>query len=257
MEQGAPITVDEFHTLNLCLDDAIAYAVTEYGRQREQSIVDVGTERMGFLAHELRNLLSTAVLSFEVLRKGNVGASGSTGTVHSRSLMRIGELINRSLAAVRLEAGISRREQVSLAELIEEIEVTAAMDARTRDLQLSVAPVEYGIAVQADRQILAAALANLLQNAFKFSRPHGHVSLTTRATADRVLIDIEDECGGLPPGKPEELFRSFAQRGADRSGLGLGLAISRDGIEANGGEIHVRDIPGKGCVFTVDLPRSR
>jgi signal transduction histidine kinase len=50
-------------------------------------------------------------------------------------------------------------------------------------------------------------------------------------------------------------FLVFAQRGADRSGLGLGLAIARQGVEEDGGKIHVRNLPGTGCVFIVDLPR--
>jgi signal transduction histidine kinase len=82
----------------------------------------------------------------------------------------------------------------------------------------------------------------------------GHVSLITLAIADRVLIQIEDECGGLPPGEVEHLFRLFEQQGADRTGLGLGLAISRQGVEDSGGVIRVRNLPGRGCVFTVDLP---
>ena len=76
------------------------------------------------------------------------------------------------------------------------------------------------------------AVTNLLQNAFKFTRAPGHVWLRTRATADRVFIDIEDECGGLPPGQAAELFRPFEQRSTDRSGLGLGLSISRKAVES-------------------------
>jgi signal transduction histidine kinase len=113
------------------------------------------------------------------------------------------------------------------------------------------------VAVEVDRQILGGAIANLMHNAFKFTRPAGQVSLKTSTTAERVLIEIEDECGGLPPSKAEELFEAFQQRGEDRSGLGLGLFISRKGVEANGGVLGVRDIPRHGCVFTIDLPRLR
>jgi signal transduction histidine kinase len=102
--------------------------------------------------------------------------------------------------------------------------------------------------------MIVSAVTNLLQNAFKFTRSGGHVSLTTHSTAGRLIIDIEDECGGLPPGRSEELFSPFAQRGADRTGLGLGLSISRRAVEANGGTLRVRNLPGKGCVFTIDLP---
>jgi hypothetical protein len=71
-----------------------------------------------------------------------------------------------------------------------------------------------------------------------------------------VAIDVADGCGGLPPGGAEQLFLPFTQRGADRTGLGLGLAISIKGAKALGGELTVRDVPGTGCVFTLQLRRS-
>jgi signal transduction histidine kinase len=71
-----------------------------------------------------------------------------------------------------------------------------------------------------------------------------------------VLIEVEDECGGLPAGKAEDLFRPFEQRGTNRSGLGLGLAIARESVETNGGLVRARNLPGRGCVFTIDLPRQ-
>jgi hypothetical protein len=111
-------------------------------------------------------------------------------------------------------------------------------------------------AIDVDRQLITAALANLMQNAFKFSRPNGHVVLRTDTTTatGRVLIDVEDECGGLPEGKAEDLFHPFEQRSANRTGLGLGLAIARQSVETNGGVIRARNLPGKGCIFTIDLP---
>jgi signal transduction histidine kinase len=75
------------------------------------------------------------------------------------------------------------------------------------------------------------------------------------AIGDRILIEVEDKCGGLPPSDIETMFLPFAQSGADRSGLGLGLSISRRSVEANGGTLNVRDVPESGCVFTIDLPR--
>jgi len=250
----APITADEFRTLNRCLDEAMAEAVSEFGRQRELSISDDEIERVGFFAHELRNLLSNSMLAFEVLKTGSVGVGGSTGTVLGRNLTRMRDLIDRSLAEVRLKAGIKGRERVPLAEFIEEVEVAATIEAKARGLQLTVTPVPQGVSVEMDRQILAAAVANLLQNAFKFTPPGGHVLVRTHADEDRVFIAIEDECGGLA-GRPEDLFALFAQRHKDRSGLGLGLAIARQGVSANGGQIDARNIAGRGCIFTVELPR--
>jgi signal transduction histidine kinase len=210
----------------------------------------------GFFAHEIRNLLNTATLSFEALRRGSVGVGGSTAAVLDRSLSRLREFVDRSLAGVRLEAGIQNRERICVAEFVDEMEVAAATEARTRGLRLMVERADADVAVEVDRQILASIVVNLLQNAFKFTRPEGHVSLRSFADADRVLIEVEDECGGLPPGDPKSLFRPFEQRGNDRTGLGLGLAIIHRGVEASGGVLHVRDLAGTGCIFTVDLPRA-
>jgi signal transduction histidine kinase len=257
IELNSPISADEFKTLNRCLDEAIAQAVTEFARQRDLSVSEEGTERLGFFAHELRNLLSNAMLAFEVLKGGTVGVGGSTGAVLGRNLVALRDLIDRSLSEVRLEAGLQRRQHVPLADLMEEVELAAAIEANARGLQLTVTPVEPGVVIDVDRQLIAAALANLLQNAFKFGRPNGHVVLRTDTTTDpgRVLIEVEDECGGLPPGRAEDLFRPFEQRGADQTGMGLGLAIARESVAANGGEIRARNLPGKGCVFTIELPR--
>jgi signal transduction histidine kinase len=254
--QHAPISAEEFRTLNLCLDDAIAEAVTEYARQRESTIEEQGTERLGILAHELRNLLTTATLSFDSIRSGRVAVGGSTGLLHGRTLLGLSNTIDRSLADVRLDAGIEHFVSISVAAFVEDIEIGAAMQAHARGLKLTVAPVDRTATIEGDPQILAAAVANLLHNAFKFTPKPGTVSLTTRATADRVIFEIEDECGGLPAGKTEELFLPFEQRGRDRTGVGLGLSICMKAAKASGGELHVRDLPGKGCVFTLDLPRT-
>jgi signal transduction histidine kinase len=259
VELNAPITPEDFRTLNRCLDDAIAGAVTEYGRKRTQSAIDGesarGSERLGFFAHELRNLINTAIVAFEVLKTGNVGVTGSTGTVLLRSLIASRTLISRSLAEVRLTQSVQNREQFLVAGFIEEVASASTLEANARGVGLTVTPVEDGVAIEADRQVLAAVVGNLLQNAFKFTRPRTTITLRVGASAKRVHIEIEDECGGLPSGNIEELFRPFEQRGADRTGLGLGLAFSRWGAHANDGRIYARNLPGKGCVFTVDLPR--
>jgi hypothetical protein len=259
MEMSAPISADDFRILNGCLDDAIAGAVTQYGRERHQSTIDGSTardnERLGFFAHELRNLLNTALVAFEVVKSGNVGVSGSTGTVLHRSLVGACDLIAHSLAEVRLTQGIQNPERFLVSGFIEELAPAATLAANARGVALTVMPVEEGVAIEADRQVLAAAVMNLLQNAVKFTRPRTTATLRVGASAERVLIEIQDECGGLPGGDVSELFRPFEQRGADRTGLGLGLAFSRWATEANHGRIYARNLTGVGCVFTVDLPR--
>jgi signal transduction histidine kinase len=117
-------------------------------------------------------------------------------------------------------------------------------------------PVDAELEIEADRQVLAAVMGNLLQNAFKFTRKGSCVTLRVHASRERVMMEVEDECGGLPGADVEELFRPFEQRSRDRTGLGLGLAFSRWATEANGGLIYAHNLPEKGCVFVVDLPRS-
>jgi signal transduction histidine kinase len=259
LERETLISTDDFRTLNRCVDDAIAGAVTEYGRERNQSGIDGesarGSERLGYFAHELRNLINTSIMAFAVLKTGNVGVTGSTGTVLHRSLMASHALITRSLAEVRLTQGIQNRDRFLLAGFIDEIASAWTLDANTRGVRLTVTAVDDGVAIEADRQILAAVVGNLLQNAIKFTQPRTNVTLRVVASAERVLIEVEDECGGLIDEDVDALFRPFEQRSVDRTGVGLGLAFSRWGAEANDGQIHARSLPDKGCVFAVDLPR--
>jgi len=256
IEKKAQISAENFRTLNLSLDEAIAGAVTEHARLHDRRVAEESTERLGTLAHELRNHLNTAMLSFESIKTGRVAVGGSTGQVLSRSLLNLRALIDRSLAEVRLDAGIDRLENIRVSDLLDELAIGASLQAQYLGMVFVMTSVDRAVTIEGDRPVLTAAIFNLLQNAFKFTRPHTQVSLTTIVSADRVLFEVRDECGGLPPGKSEELFRPFEQRGDDRSGVGLGLSICMKAAKANGGTLRVRDLPGDGCVFILDLPRK-
>jgi signal transduction histidine kinase len=262
VERGIPIATDEFRTLNRCLDNGIADAMTEYAYQHNAIVAEQGAqalhERLGVLAHELRNLLQTATLAVTALKTGNVGLNGATGAVLDRSLIGLRSLIDRSLADVRVTAGLPPRHQMlSLAQFVAEIEISASLEARARGGHFSVTDVDPTLSVDADRDMLLSAVGNLLQNAFKFTKPGTSVSLSVHAVGERILIEVADHCGGLPPGFAKIMSIPFTQSGEDRSGLGLGLAICRRSIEANGGTLKVRDVPGTGCVFILELPRNR
>ena len=260
LELEAPIATDDFRTLNRCLDDAIASAVTEFGRNRRHSggeEEERERQRNGFFTHELRNLVNTATVAFGVLKTGNVGIGGSTAAIVDRSLSGLRTLIARSLAEVRLTEGIQNIERIMVPDFVNEVAAGTALEANSRGIRFVTTPVELGLAIEVDQQVLAAVVKNLLQNALKFTRPDTTVTLSVEARADRVLIQVQDECGGLPGGdaNADGLFRMFEQRGTDRSGVGGGLAFSRWGTEANNGRLYARN-KGQGCVFTVDLPRS-
>lgn len=87
------------------------------------------------------------------------------------------------------------------------------------------------------------------------AHPHTQVGLNAYALQERFLIDVSDHCGGLPVAMTATTFAPFAQYGSDRSGLGLGLSIARQSVESQSGTLSARDVPGTGCVFTVNLPR--
>jgi signal transduction histidine kinase len=259
-EGGAPIEIDEFRTLNRCLDNGIADAVTEYAFQRNALLENVEikalNERLGFLAHELRNHLHTATLAVTAIKAGNAGMSGATGAVLDRSLIGMHRLIDRSLADVRISAGMPPRHGlISLADFISDVKISASLEAESRGCIFTVGDVDPLLALDVDREMLFSSVGNLLQNAFKFTHLLTEVSLSAYAATDRIRIDVADHCGGLPRGAADNIFPPFKQSSADKSGLGLGLSICRRGVEANNGVLRVRDIPGAGCVFTIDLPR--
>ena len=145
-----------------------------------------------------------------------------------------------------------------LAPFIADAGSAARLEANARGCRFTLKNVDAHLQTKGSRELLLGALLNLLQNAFKFTRPNTEVSLHAYADAGdagAVLIDVEDHCGGLAPGTAEIMFRPFTRAHQDKSGLGLGLSIARENIEAAGGTLSVRDVPGTGCVFTIRLRR--
>jgi len=259
-ERDAPFSVPEFRTLNRCLDNAIASAVSAFSGQRDAAIArrqgDELNERVGLLVHELRNALATASYATAALELGNLPMSGSTGAVLKRSLETLKKIVNDSFEQVRARAvEPAHRETFTLQSFIADAKNDALLHAGASGSRLTVPVVDPLLQIEGDRERLLGALSNLLQNAFKFTRPRTEVSLIAYAVADQVFIDVKDHCGGLPGGEGGALFTPFAQRGADRSGLGLGLSVARASVEADGGVLTVHDVPGTGCVFTITLPR--
>ena len=259
LENGAPFTIDEFRTLNRCLDNAIADAVIEFGIQRDALVARARTaaenERLGVLVHELRNVLQTATLAYQALELGLLPVAGATGALVRRCLTSLATMLGESMSQVRGVANTPVGEIFSVAEFIADAERAAGYDAAARGCSLETLPVDPFLGISGDRERLLAALANLLQNAFKFTHAGTLVALKTHADGILIFIEVSDHCGGLAHGAAETMFKPFTQSGEDRSGLGLGLSIARRAVEADGGELSVRDVPGTGCVFTIELPQ--
>lgn len=262
VERDAPFTVDEFRTLNRCLDNAIADAVTEFSAQRDafiarQQSADVN-ERLGVTMHELRNSLSVAMMATTAMEAGALSMTGATGAVLKRSHEAMKRLIADSLDEVRSKGALQEPDRIfSLAAFIGEAREAAQLEADRRGNELGVPAVDPALGLEGNRDALLAALANVLNNALKFTQAHTRVLLTARAAGERILIEVRDHCGGLPSGNAEKMFSPFTQRGEDKSGLGLGLTIARQSISADDGRLTVENFPGVGCAFTIDLPRRQ
>lgn len=249
------ITAREFRDLNLCLDVAIAGAVTRYQSVRNTQESSREVEHLGFLAHELRNALGTVNMAVELIKSGTVGFGGSTGQIFDRGLKRLDELIDRSLTEVRLRIDPSiQKEPVHLVKIIDQIVGTAEIEARAKNQILEV-DVDPTLVADADEQLVYSAVSNLVQNAIKYTHDGGKIQIRGSVEDKNVVIEVEDECGGLSD-RASELFKPFEQRNQDRKGLGLGLTIAQKAISLNNGSIGVRNLPGKGCVFHIKLPKK-
>lgn len=259
-EQNGAIAPQEYKVMNGVLDAAIAESVTEYSgaraKEHERAANLKATEHLGVVAHELRNAISSAILAFDAIQNGRVATRGRTSDILGRSLERLKWLIDRSLTEVRLRSRPDLTpERTSLRALLEDVEASASVEAEGRSSRV-VVDVDRDAEIVVDRQLIISAVANMAQNAIKYSRNGAEIVLRGMRTADGgITVEVEDECGGLPEGKVDDLFRPFV-RGAEAEGdgLGLGLAIARRAVEAHGGAIHVRNRPRHGCTFCIQLP---
>ena len=245
-------SADEYRLFNVCLDTAISSALEEFSNRALRQQDDVASQRVGFLAHELRNALSSARLAFAVLRRGQLGVVSKTGDILDRNLRRLESLVGQTLLALQLNAGVQQQpKRMRAGELLREAQESAVSERGIR----VVVDVASDLQIDADETVLISAIGNLLQNAIKFTRTGGQVTIRAhRDDDDDVVIEVQDECGGLPPRNHEDLLMPLAKREADGRALGVGVATTRRAIEAHGGELSVRNFPGNGCVFAMKLP---
>lgn len=255
-EQKYQITSREFQQLNLSLDTAIAEAVTEYETVAAEKVDASEIKRLGYLAHELRNCIQNVTITLEMIKAGSVGSQGNTSAVLDRNLLRMTSLIDGALTEVRLrsEPAVDLK-RTRIFDLLHEVGVTAGVHAREKSIDLQIQG-SNGHEANVDAQLFVSALANLVQNAIKFSKPKSTVRVRVYEKGDRLITEVQDACGGLNHQHPEALFELGAQRDEDRSGIGFGLSIARRAIEQNNGTINVTDRPGEGCTFTIDLPKA-
>ena len=259
VERDAPFSIDEFRTLNRCLDNAIADAVSSFSAERDKSVsmhanAEVN-ERLGALVHQLRDSASTAALAATALERGNLPISGATGSVLKRNLTVLTGLIDRAADELKSKYRLPAESKTfSVASLIAQAKEDAFAESSARGIDFNVPEVDAALALRGNQEELLTAIGALLKNAFKFTHPHTAVTLHAHAVDNRVQIDVKDHCGGLSLGDVEQMFLPFAQRSGKKVGVGLGLFVARQNVEAGGGELTVRSVPATGCIFTISLP---
>ncbi len=213
------------------------------------------------LSHELRNPLAPMRNGLAILKERIPEHLGDIPAMMERQMHIATRLIDDLLDASRIDRGKLelRRERVRLESILEAAIETAQpnIEAKSHELLIHHAPGD--VYVDGDPARLAQVIANLLNNAAKFTPPGGRVVLSVRAKSGYAMIRVRDNGIGISPADLESIFELFVQLDANKTqagaGLGLGLALSRSLIMMHGGEISAHSAgPGKGSEFRIRLP---
>jgi signal transduction histidine kinase len=215
---------------------------------------------VSLVSHELRSPMAAVIGAAQTLeqrwRELSPEQRTSFLSLIAGETSRLAELIADVLDTSRIEAGTFTYvfEDVDVGELAEEAVASASVgqdEVAIRAVVQRPLPV-----VRGDRVRLRQVLANLIENAVKWSNAGEEVAVDVSATNGRVVIDVRDRGPGIPREEHGVIFEKFgrAKSGAGRSGTGLGLFIARSIAEAHGGSVEVRSVPGEGATFSLDLP---
>jgi two-component system sensor histidine kinase KdpD len=219
---------------------------------------EVKTALLRAVSHDLRSPITAILAAGDALESPGLQQEDrrqlSTAVVAEAA--RLSDLVDKLLDLSRLEAEQAqpRRDWCSIEEV-----VSAAVDELGED----AGPVKMALDadlpyVRADAAQLERAIANLLENAVRFSSGRPAI-VKGRALEDRLVLRVVDQGPGIPPGELDQVFEPFYRRddGRRHLGAGLGLAIVRGFIEVNGGHVWAESVPGQGTTFVVELPLER
>jgi PAS domain S-box-containing protein len=220
-------------------------------------------EFLAMLAHELRNPLAPIMVAAELLGHASVDVERvkRTGAVILRQVKHLTSLVDDLLDVSRVTRGlvVIDRQRVDMRTILAQAveQVTPLMQARRH--QLAVRPQVQPLVVNGDAKRLIQVLANLLNNAVKYTPPGGRIEVETRIEGSCALVHVSDNGIGMSEELIARAFELFAQaeRSSDRTqgGLGIGLAVVKRLVELHGGSIRVQsDGPGQGSQFTVSFP---
>jgi len=247
---GLSIDADEYRIFNHCVDAGVATSIEHFiGREKSDRDRQV-TQTFGDLAYELRGALGNASLAFKLLQDGDSASSGRTAAVLAKNLTRIEALIANKLGTDQLDAALPvELHPVRVTDVLRQLQASAIPE---RGISVTLA-VDESVYVNADETLLTSAVSNLLHNALKFSGVGACVTLSCRADDDGVVIEVEDECGGLAADESARLSSTFdgSDPGEHR---GQGLAVAQRAAAAMAGRISLENRPDHGCIFRLTFP---
>lgn len=243
------------------LHRARTYDMEHERRRRAEMLVQVREDVLAVVAHDLRNPLNLILMTSELLAGEQLTDERRTEIlgISTRAAKEMNRLIDDLLDHVRLQAGKLSLdvEEVNVDVIVRQAEETFRPLAERRHLRLEVAPHD-GAVVSADLKRVSQILGNLIGNAIKFTPDHGLVSLRVIPGDRQVVFQVIDNGPGIAPDQMSHLFDNFWQaRRNDQRGVGLGLAIAKELVEAHGGRIWVESEVGRGSTFSFSLPAIR
>jgi signal transduction histidine kinase/DNA-binding response OmpR family regulator len=236
-------------------------------KEANAELVDANRHKTVFLAnmsHELRTPLN-AILGFSELLIDSADGHFPDETrtrfleqIHSSGKHLLG-LINDILDLSKIEAGQMelRLQMVSVADVVSQVASTVEPLAKQKQIHLEFEAASAG-QILADEGKLRQMILNLVSNAIKFTSEGGSVAIKAVRVVDRMEIAVSDNGVGIAPEDLQRLFKEFQQvdSGVNRrqQGTGLGLALTRSFAILHGGDVRVQSEPGRGSLFTIDLP---
>ncbi|MBI3181641.1 MAG: HAMP domain-containing histidine kinase [Myxococcales bacterium] len=245
---------------------AVGVVFTARALYREAKLSRLKTDFVSLVSHELRTPLTSIRMFIETLALGRVRDAAQTQEVLkllSKETERLSEMIERVLDWSRIESGrkVYRREECTVEKLVEAAVAAFRAQRVGASFELSC-QVPGGLPeLEVDREAIAGALLNLLQNAYKYGGGEKPISVRARSEGKEVAIEVEDQGAGIAPRERKRIFETFYRVDSlltrKTEGSGLGLSIAKRIVEAHGGSISVKSELGKGSVFTIHLPVPR
>lgn len=229
---------------------------------RLQTLISAQKRFIADASHQLRTPLTVLKTQAELaLRANDVDAMRQIVQSIAATTDATVHLANRLLTLARTGHGLAEADlqRLSLTQLARQVCLELALPAVRKQIDLAL-EAEQEFCLRGQALLLHEMLANLLDNAIRYTPPHGHIVLRLQAVAGHILLEIEDDGPGIPPAERDKVFAPFYRATASSSlnpeGAGLGLAIVRDIVALHGGQIALQDgAGGPGLRVSMLFPR--